>query len=456
MALSKTQVQQIIKLKLEDEINRSEGVKGKSNCAIAEEVIGSRSSESSVRRVWKDFKKSGSYRGIVAVSAEIEDTFPECVINTKKDSVVEDGVSEAVLNGLCDSEDFNVANLAKRLRGAQRSNNQLRKIQRELFDSGNEVQPKTLVDILEEVSNNINDAVPVVMRKVRTGGKHITAEILLSDIQYGKLMHGYNTEVAVARVKEYTTRVIERIEDYISKGFVFDKIILAIIGDVIESDKKHDNSGRACDSGTAEQMKTAIENLFLDMIEPLALLGIPMDVVSLTGNHDHDGHGLNMYLPGSQHLSWPLYHSLRMLTEAKGYTHVTHEIPDGCYAIKDIYGANTLYEHGVKVSASEAAMTKRVTQRGAQIKKHIEYFRMGDKHTITRFSNDSKVVNGAFFATCDDVGGGEYSAISGYASEPAQITLFHTPRADNRSSVCDSLVVQLGHITKEGLGGRIK
>ncbi len=433
MAISTTQIQSIIDLKLLDIKTRQEGGDGRSNASIAEEVLGSRTAESTVRRVYKGYKDTGSYRGVKGSSVDTSENF------------ILDEVSEETLEQAIKYGDADYANLAKRLRTAQVTNNQLRKIHRGTVDNTGVDLKKIITEAVSNVEKNTESC---AIHPCKNNGQHITAEVLLSDIQYGKLMHGYNTQVAVARVKEYILEVKLKIQQLISKGFVFDKIILAMIGDLLESDRKHPNSGRACDSGTSEQMKTAIESLFCDVIEPLALLGIPIDVISITGNHDHDGHGLNMYMPGEQHLSWPLYHSLKMLTEAKGYDHVTHEIPTGCYTVKEIYGFNTLYEHGVGVSVSEAALTKRMSQRGEQVRKHISYMRMGDKHNVSRFNNDTRVINGSTFGSCDDKCGGEYSAIVGYSSEPAQLTLFHTPRqkGDDRLSICDSLLVQLGHI----------
>lgn len=70
MAIAAIKVQEIIKLKLEDEKIRIKGLKGKSNCSIAEEVLGSRSAESTVRRIFKEYKKSGNYRGVSLYSKE--------------------------------------------------------------------------------------------------------------------------------------------------------------------------------------------------------------------------------------------------------------------------------------------------------------------------------------------------------------------------------------------------
>ncbi len=64
MAISTTQIQSIIDLKLLDIKTRREGGDGRSNASIAEEVLGSRTAESTVRRVYKGYKDNGNYRGV--------------------------------------------------------------------------------------------------------------------------------------------------------------------------------------------------------------------------------------------------------------------------------------------------------------------------------------------------------------------------------------------------------
>lgn len=358
------------------------------------------------------------------------------------------------------SKDKELASLAKSLRTAQLNNNKLRKIQRMSHDS--EALTKELLQGIEQASKvvaknsvkvvktfndvaDLGDAdIPLAVKPNNGRKTPLTAELLFSDLQIGKLMKNFNTKIAKKRVKEYCDVAILKIKQHQENGYHFDRIVLAMLGDIIESDKKHPNSGRACDTSTAEQMKNAIECLYSDLIEPLALLGIPMDCICITGNHDHDGHGLSMFDTGKVHLSYPLYYSLKMLVEAKGYSHVNFTIPNGVFHVDSIYGFNVLYEHGVGVSTSEASMSKRKQQRSDQLRKHITYFRMGDKHNISRFNEDTLVVNGAFFGGDDT--GAEYSSICGYNSDPAQIVIFHTPREDNRLSVYDSLIVQLKHI----------
>ncbi len=64
MALSVNLVQAIIKAKEEDLKLRDKGLGGRSNGSIALEVLGRTTQESTVRRVWKKYRDTGSYRGV--------------------------------------------------------------------------------------------------------------------------------------------------------------------------------------------------------------------------------------------------------------------------------------------------------------------------------------------------------------------------------------------------------
>lgn len=307
------------------------------------------------------------------------------------------------------------------------------------------IAQEDFLNAMEAVASNLKPAKPVKMQS-RAKGTKMTAELLLSDLQIGKLIPGYyNTEIARKRIQKYCEAVIFKIKQHQKSGYKFDKIVLAMLGDLIESDKKHPNSARATDTSTAEQLANCQEYLFVYLIEPLAKLGIPMDVVCVTGNHDHDDHGLAQFAPGKNHLSWPLYHAMRMFTKARGYKHVSFSIPQGAFHLHEIYGHNVLYEHGVGVGATEASMFSRRAQRSQQLGKGITYFRMGDKHHISRYNEDTLVVNGAFFG--GDCEGLDYSSINGYSSQPGQVIFFHVPRNEpNRLPVYDSFIIQLGHI----------
>jgi len=71
LSLNKDSVQSIIDLKTQDDLNRNNiKFKGKllSNRDIAEVVLGNRKAESTVRRVWKEYKTKGHYRAVLGSS----------------------------------------------------------------------------------------------------------------------------------------------------------------------------------------------------------------------------------------------------------------------------------------------------------------------------------------------------------------------------------------------------
>jgi len=276
-------------------------------------------------------------------------------------------------------------------------------------------------------------------------GKGLTIELLFSDLQIGKLMNDYDSKVAQRRVNEWVEVVLDRISQYQTLGYKIDKIVLALLGDIIESDKKHGlQSARACDIGTADQMKLSVELLFHNVLRQLEKVGVPMDVICITGNHDWDGNGLFMFNPGREQLSWPLYNAVKSMAEISGMN-ATFYIPDGAFHVHDIYGTKVLYEHGVGVGAGYTPMKNHLAKRTDQLKTYLTLFRMGDKHNISQFNNNRLVVNGAFFG--DSRNGEEYSGIAGYDGEPAQIMFAHTKRKDNtRTTIFDSFAIQLGHV----------
>lgn len=343
-------------------------------------------------------------------------------------------------------EEISHAEQVIRTRHQQVANNKLRKDLRAVIDVV-EAQREAL-DGIESAAEAINSRPPVQHKSYHgaQAGTPMTVELLLSDLQIGKLAANYDTHVSRARLFEYGRAALFQIEQKAAAGYRIERIVLGILGDVIESDKKHKNSARATDSGTAEQMHNALVGIFELVIEPLARLGIPMEVVCVTGNHDHDDHGLLMYKPGREQLSFPLYHSLQYITKRSGYHWVTFEIPEGAFAIVDFYGQQALYEHGVGVSVTETSMKAHKIKRAEQVGKHLTYFRMGDKHNVSTFNSGQYVVNGAFFGT--DKRGEEYSGIAGFSSVPAQWMGFHVQRKDSRYSLYDTFTIQLDHIVE--------
>lgn len=336
------------------------------------------------------------------------------------------------------------AKLLLEKRNAQTSNLDLRRDNRVLVEALG--TKENLLDAIQQIVEVLPLREPIKPLEYLGDetGKPMTVEILLSDLQIGKLQPGYNTPIARKRLYEMGRAACIGIQQKAALGYKVERIVLCLDGDIIESDKKHDNSARATDTSTAEQMYDATVAIFEFVVEPLARLGLPMEVVGIAGNHDWDGHGMGMYRPGRDMFAYPMYKSLEYISKRSGYDNVQFIIPDGSYAVVEFYGQYCLYEHGVGVSVTEASMRSHKTKRSEQEKKYITYFRMGDKHNVSTFNSGQYVVNGAFFGS--GPGGEEYSSIMGYSSVAAQWMGYHVPRNDSRMTLYDSFTIQLGHI----------
>lgn len=309
----------------------------------------------------------------------------------------------------------------------------------------------TQEQFLDELKKIVIDKTPRVKSKSNISKRKrskslvpMTVELLLSDVQIGKKMICYNSDIARKRLRAYAKSAIFKIKQHQNSGYNVERIVLSFLGDIIESSEKHKNSQRATDCSTPEQVRKAVEYLYIEIIKPLSELGISLDVICVTGNHDHDDHGIKMFEPGREHLSWVFYNMLKLICKEAGMKHVTFDIPKGVFATTEIYGHRILYEHGTGVPANEKAMLNRLNQRIRQLREHITYFRMGDKHNICRFNEDTLVVNGAFFG--NDTKGIEYSGICGYHACAGQIMFCYVPREDERLPIFDSFIIQLQHI----------
>jgi hypothetical protein len=346
-----------------------------------------------------------------------------------------------------DTSETNEADRVKELAALRNTRTENNRLRRALDETLARIGTKEgVLDGIADAVSTLNKTRRQVTRPLHVDpkGTPLTVEILVSDLQIGKLSGTYNTDIAFKRLKEFGEALIFQIKQKAAAGYRIERIVLAIIGDIIESDKKHDNSGRATDTGTAQQIHDATVGLFRYVIEPLAALGVPLDVPCVTGNHDWDGHGLTMFRPGREQLSYPLYKALEMLALVAGLRHVTFDVTDSAFTTTKIYGQHTLYEHGVGVAVTEASMKAHKIKRSEQKGKYITYFRMGDKHNVCSFNAGQYVVNGAFFGS--DSEGIEYSSIAGFSSVPAQWMGFHTPRDDSRFTLYDQFIIQLGHV----------
>lgn len=343
-----------------------------------------------------------------------------------------------------ESHDEDRARELAKTRNALSTNNVLRRDNRALIDALG--TKEDFLDGIVKAVAGIKKLRPHKQYHQNKTGTPVTVELVFSDLQIGKLSSEYNTAVAFKRVEAYGKAVMMQIEQKIKLGFKVERVILAIIGDIIESDKKHDNSARATDTGTAQQIHDAVVAIWKFVILPLASLGVKVDLPCVTGNHDWDGHGITMFRPGREQLSYPLYKALELLAQTAGLDNFTFDVVDGSFAHQSIYGQRVLYEHGVGVSVTEQSMKAHKIKRTEQLGEFITYFRMGDKHNVSQFNSGQYIVNGAFFGS--EGTGIEYSSIAGYSSVAAQWMGFHCPRAkgDGRFTLYDQFIVQLAHI----------
>lgn len=351
-------------------------------------------------------------------------------------------LTQQELDLLCENPDWSVSNLAKRLRAAQRSNNQLRKVQRELFDGGEDVT--SLETVLNNLALNIGNT-PVKQYNPAFGvnADDATLEVLVSDSQIGKLTRHYNTEVAKKAFRAYGEGILEAIEERKHK-FKLERIVLAILGDLVEDSTKHGiSSAISCDTGLSEQLHDAIEGIWTHILQPLALIGVPVDVICVVGNHGSSTHkGMGTFKEGRYSYDYVIHKTLQSFCKLCKYNHVEFDIPDGVFAHTDFYGMNAIYEHGYTNNITEKGMVDQMRKRGAQLKIHPTYWRQGDKHHSIVYGQGEQVLNGAFFG--NDEEGIEYSGILGYSGVPSQTIMFHTKEDRvGRVTVKDIIHIQL-------------
>ena len=338
---------------------------------------------------------------------------------------------------------YNISNLATRLRNAQKTNNQLRKIHREDIDKGSKYEAMLagVQDATERLNNYTKAENPPIRLDTET---NTVMEILFSDLQIGKVGQYYNSEIAKEELFNYGLTLQQLIEDKQEDGFNVEKIVFASLGDTVEDHLKHGvQSAVSTDSGLAEQMSNAITYIWKYVLAPLAEFGIPIEFIGIAGNHGSSEHkGMDMYKAGLYSYDYVIYKSLEGYCDVAVYDHVTFKIPVGCFGFADIYGKYAIYEHGYFNSATEKSMEDQMKKRGRQIKKHVEYFRCGDMHHSCSYDNHKMVLNGAFFGT--DTEGLEYSGILGFNSIPSQVVMFHeNERSIGKNTVKDYIAIQV-------------
>jgi hypothetical protein len=280
----------------------------------------------------------------------------------------------------------------------------------------------------------------------------MTKELLLSDIHFGKLIETddvvtgqkkvmFNLEILKKRLAEITDVTLKEIARD-QAHYNVEKLIVALIGDIIESYTMHSlESAKGCEFGNSRQVYEAAKNLFVIVLRPLAETGIEIEVPAVCGNHDRTESDRTFNLPGEDNVTYIIYHTLKDFCELAGFKNVKFTIPTSPWAVVNIYGKNVLYEHGDNAKGPDRkSLENLMTTRSTQIKKPIEWLRVGHFHCPTQYGLYRIIVNGSL------PGDDSYSLIKGFVSESTQTLNSYVNTKSRPSPFYKSLNIQLDHI----------
>lgn len=298
-------------------------------------------------------------------------------------------------------------------------------------------------DLISEVQDLINEVKfsrPVVIKpKVDLKKRKMIMEVMLTDLHYGKKTKTFDSTVARRRMNKYGDVVVAEY-GRCSKSYNVEKIILFLGGDIIENATFHGvESRRASEFGNSEQVVLAIKSLYEDMFVKVASLGIPVEIVCVTGNHDRENEFKTFNTPGKENLTWIIYKALEQICQIAKLPHLQFEICEGIYIVKEVYGCPILYEHGdyMRGGLNRKSFESHMSSRSKQYGKLIKFGRFGHYHEKTMFGRGRIIVNASL------PGQDDYAEINGYDSEASQTINFYVETKDRPDSFYHSFPVCL-------------
>lgn len=348
---------------------------------------------------------------------------------------------EANIELLCDHPDWTISNLAKRLRSAQRTNNQLRKVHRELFDNNSE--ELSISDIVSKTLQGISLGTNKTNVSYKEAATPATLEVMLSDLQLGKITRHFNKDTALKGLQTYGEGILKEIY-WKREKFKPERVILELLGDFCEDNTKHGiGSAISTDCGLSEQLVLATQGIWEYILKPLAGLGVEVEVVCIVGNHASSTHkGMGTFKEGRYSYDYTLFKTLEKFSELANMTNVKFNIPEGTFGHTTVYGKHIILEHGYHNNHTEKGMIDQMRKRGAQLKVHPTYWRQGDRHHHITYGQGEQILNGAFFGV--DTEGLEYSGILGFSSVPSQTVVWHTDEpSEGKGTVKDIVNIQV-------------
>jgi len=292
-----------------------------------------------------------------------------------------------------------------------------------------------IVDAIKGSAKELNKLVTpkaVKLPKFKKGKKGMTLELLISDVHVGKLTRTFNNEVLKRRLKQISDTTIKEMQRA-AEHYKIDKIILAFLGDMIESATMHGTeSSKGCEFGNSRQVQECLTHCFQLIVVPVAhaaaKLGAEIECIGVTGNHDRTEVHRTYNQPGAENVTWIIYKTMEEFCKVAGLKNISWKIPEEPYQLVDIYGEKVLYEHydnakGNTRVALESLMAKRVNQ----LKTPIRFMRGGHYHSPTEYDVGKIVTNG------NVPGNDGYSTVLGFDCEPCQTLNFYIKREKSDS-----------------------
>lgn len=320
---------------------------------------------------------------------------------------------------LCSGEESHAKTLLE-LQRKKRVNsyaNQEKKVALEYLETREDI-----IDTIKEVVNSIkpNDIKINKTAKPNKSKDNMTFELMLSDIHFGKKTEKVGKDELARRIHKVGRVVIDEIERE-SKNFNVERIVISMIGDIIENADFHGKeSHKACEFGTSEQVFEAIKTLYLNIIIPIAKTGLPIDILCVTGNHDRLDQEKTYSSPGRHNLTFIIYKTLELMAERDGLKNVKFDISLSACATTQIYGNTLVIEHGDECkNMNRDSLNSMLSKRQTQLSKIIDFYRIGHFHEYAVYGQGRIMVNGSV------AGQDSYSQVKGYNSEALQVLNYY-------------------------------
>ncbi len=208
-----------------------------------------------------------------------------------------------------------------------------------------------------------------------TPSKGSTLIVQLSDTHFNELVNlpnnKYDFEIAAKRLRKYFLKIRQYV-----KNTDYNKIILALTGDLINSDRRLDEkAARATNRMKAALIATNLLQYFINDLLTLA----PVDVVSVSGNESRVGEEFGYEdINSTDNYDFIIVNMLKLLFgKSKDIKFVeSHPIE----TVINIYGNNILITHGTNFGANTQKSVQQVIGKYSSRGISIQYVLFGHIH----------------------------------------------------------------------------